>query len=76
MAHFRDSEFFQHFNHQQLLDTINMQNQQKLMHIDQENGLKPYLRPFLAMNGPFLAQIFSRKSGFVTLLHSEKGNFL
>ena len=41
----------------QLLDTAaryhNMQNQQKLMHNDQENGLKPHLGPFLAPNGPF-----------------------
>ena len=41
----------------QLLDTIpfyqNTQNQQKLMHIGQENGRKPHLGPFLALNGPF-----------------------
>ena len=31
----------------------NIQNQQKLMLIDQENGQKPHLGPFLALNGPF-----------------------
>ena len=31
-----------------------MQNQQKLTHFDQENGLKPLFGPFLALIGPIL----------------------
>ena len=46
----------QHSNHHQLLDTLtlyhNMQNQQKLMHIDQENYLKPHFGPFFGPNWP------------------------
>ena len=33
-----------------------MHNQQKLTHIEQENGLKPHFGPFLALIGPFLGQ--------------------
>ena len=48
-------------DHHQVLQIIsayhNMQNQEKLMHIEQENGLKPHICPFLALIGPFLAQI-------------------
>ena len=33
-----------------------MQNRQKLMHINQENDLKPHFGPFLALHGPFLGQ--------------------
>ena len=38
-----------------------MQNRRRLMHIDQENDLKPHFGPFLALNGPILgpANIFS-----------------
>ena len=54
------SNFFQHLVHYYLLDIINiqhyMQNRQKLMHINQENDLKPHFGPFLALNGPFLGQ--------------------
>ena len=60
MAFHRASDFFQHVNHHQLLDNItvyhNMHNQQKLTHIEQENGLKPHFGPFLALIGPFLGQ--------------------
>ena len=53
-----------------------MQNRQKLMHINQENGLKRHFGPFFARIGLFLAQIiFSRKSGFVTFLDSYKADF-
>ena len=45
-----------------------MQNRQKLIISEEENGLKPHFGPFLALNGPFLGQqIFFRKSGHVTL---------
>ena len=33
-----------------------MQNRRKLMHINQENDLKPHFGPFLALNCPFLGQ--------------------
>ena len=33
-----------------------MQNQQNLMHFDQENDQKPHFGPFLALNGPFLGK--------------------
>ena len=53
--------FFQRFDHYWVLETNilnhNMQNRQKLMHINQENGLKPHFCPFLALIGPFLGQI-------------------
>ena len=46
-----------------------MQNRQKLMHINQENDLKPHFGPFLALNGPFLGQhFFFQKSENVTFL--------
>ena len=52
--------FFQHFYQYQVLDIViidhNTQNRQKLMHFEQENGLKPHFGPFLALNGPFLGQ--------------------
>ena len=57
--------FFQHFDHHYLLDIIpldhKIQNRQKLMHVEQENGLKPYFGPFLALIGPILGptKIFS-----------------
>ena len=38
------------FNH-------HMQNRQKQTHLERENGLKPHFGPFLALIGPFLAQI-------------------
>ena len=51
---------FQHFDHYQVLDIVilghNIQNRQKLMHFEQENGLKPHFGPFLALNGPFSGQ--------------------
>ena len=33
-----------------------MHNQQKLTHIEQENGLKPHFGQFLALIGPFFGQ--------------------
>ena len=33
-----------------------MQNRRKLMHINQENDIKPHFGPFLAQNCPFLGQ--------------------
>ena len=58
MAHFRASNFFQHFNHYQVLDLVildhNTQNRRKLMHSEQDNGLKPHFGPFLALIGPIL----------------------
>ena len=33
-----------------------MQNRQKLMIFEQENGQKPHFSPFLALIGPFLGQ--------------------
>ena len=48
-----------------------LKNKGKTMHFEHENG------PFLALIGPFLAQIIvSQKSAFVTFLHSLKGNLL
>ena len=51
---------FQRLNHHQLIHTIpryhDMQNQQKWLHIDEDNGLSPHLGPFLALNGPFQGQ--------------------
>ena len=50
--------FFQLPDHHYLLDIItldhNIQNRQKLMHFEQENGLKPHFGPFLALIGPIL----------------------
>ena len=62
------TKFFQHVKNHQVLDIIilnhNMQNCQKLMIFEEENGLKPHFGPFLALNGPFLAhQIFFSKIG-------------
>ena len=39
-----------------------MHNQQKLTHIEQENGLKPHFGPFLALIGPIQGptKIFQR----------------
>ena len=34
----------------------NIENQQNLMHFEQENDQKPHFGPFLALNGPFLGQ--------------------
>ena len=52
--------FFRHLVHYYLLDIINiqhyMQNRRKLMHINQENDIKPHFGPFLAQNCPFLGQ--------------------
>ena len=54
-----------------------MQNRQKLMIFEEENGLKPHFGPFLALNGPFLApHIFFRKSGFVTFLDSLEASLM
>ena len=36
-----------------------MQNRQKLMIFEQENGQKPHFSPFLALIGPFLGQHIS-----------------
>ena len=51
---------FQRLNHHQLIDTIprylDMQNQQRWLHIDEDNGLSPHLGPFSALNGPFQGQ--------------------
>ena len=54
-----------------------MQNRQKLMHINQENDLKPHFGPFLALNGPFLGQhIFFQKSKNVTFLDLFQANMI
>ena len=45
-----------------------MQNQQKLTHIEQENGLKPHFGPFLALNGPF-----SGPANFFSALRKQLG---
>ena len=54
------ANFFQHFSHHQVLDLVildhHTQNRRKLMHFEQDNGLKPHFGPFLALNGPFLGQ--------------------
>ena len=48
--------FFQHLKYCQVLDVItsnhDMQNRGKAMHLEQENGLKSHLGPFLALVGP------------------------
>ena len=53
-------KLFQHFDNHQVLDFVilnhDMQNRQKLMHFEQDNGLKPHFSPFLALNGPFMGQ--------------------
>ena len=52
-----------HIDHHYLLDIItlyhNMQNWQKLMHFEHENGLKPHLAPFLALIRPILGPTIS-----------------
>ena len=52
------TNFFQHFDHHQLLDIItprhNVHNQQKLMQFEHDNGQKPHFGPFLALIGPIL----------------------
>ena len=52
------TKFFQHLKHHQVLDIItpnhDMQDQGKVMDLEQENGLKPHFGPFLALNGPIL----------------------
>ena len=52
------TKIIRHFDHHYLLDIItryhNMQNWQKLMHYEHENGLKPHFGPFLALIGPIL----------------------
>ena len=54
-----------------------MQNRRKLMHINQENDLKPHFGPFLALNGPFLGQhIFFQKSENVTFLDLFQANLV
>ena len=58
MAHFRASNFFfRHFDQDQVLDLVildhNTQIRRKLMHVEQDNDLKPHFGPFLALNGPF-----------------------
>ena len=49
-------KLFQHFDNQQVLDFVilnhDMQNRRKLMHLEQDNGLKPHFGPFMALNGP------------------------
>ena len=54
-----------------------MQNRQKLMIFEEENGLKPHFGPFLALNGPFLGpRIFFRKSAYVTFLDSLQASLV
>ena len=54
-----------------------MQNRRKLMHINQENDLKPHFGPFLARNCPFLGQhIFFQKSKEVTFLDLFQANLM
>ena len=68
--------FFQPLDHHQVLHIItayhSTQNRGKLMRFEQENGLKLHFGPFLALIGPFLAQInFFSKIGlrhFVKLI--------
>ena len=43
------------FNH-------NMQNRQKLTHLERENGLKPHFDPFLALIGPFRFDLYCNGS--------------
>ena len=81
MAYFRASIFFQHLSHHQVLDLVifdhNAQNSQKLMHFEQDNGLKPYFGPFLALNGPFLGHtFFFQKSENVTFLDLFQANLM
>ena len=50
------TNFFQHLTHHQVLDIITsnheMQNRGKVMHLQQENDLKPHLAPFWGKLGP------------------------
>ena len=41
-----------------------MQNWQKLMHYEHENGLKPHFGPFLALIGPISEQNIQSKKTF------------
>ena len=45
------TKIFQHLKHHQVLDIItpnhDMQDWGKVMHLEQENGLKPHFGPFL-----------------------------
>ena len=58
--------FFQPLDNHQALQIIsayhNMQNLEKTMHFEQENGLKPHFGPFLALINPFLSQIILFKN--------------
>ena len=58
---------FQLLDNRQVIGIIifnhNMQNRQKLTHIERENGLKPHFRPFLALIGQFWAQFWAQKVG-------------
>ena len=59
MGPFQGQQYFSlHFDNHQVLDFIilnhDMQNRRKLMHLEQDNDLKPHFGPFLALNGPFL----------------------
>ena len=50
--------FYQPLDHLQVLQIIithhNVQSWEKLMHFEQQNGLKPHFGPFLALIGPIL----------------------
>ena len=54
------TNFFQHLDHHYQLHIItlnhNIQNRQKLMHLEHENGLKSHFGPFLALTGPILGR--------------------
>ena len=51
------ANFFQHFDEDQVLDLVildhNTQIRRKLMHVEQDNDLKPHFGQFSALNGPF-----------------------
>ena len=73
--------FFQHVIQYQVLDIVildhNTQISQKLMHVKQDNDLKPHFGPFLVVNGPFLGQhIFFQKSENITFLDLFQANLM
>ena len=65
--------FLQHFDNHQALDFVilnnEMQNRRKLMHFEQDNGLKPHF-------GPFLVILDSSMQNRQKLMHFEQENGL
>ena len=57
LPYINHTKYAQSIKHNRTGTNHSTQNREKLMHFEQENGLKPHFGPFLALIGPFLAQI-------------------